>query len=378
MDKKRKPSKRIIRSRIVSTTVTIGLSYASVVLVRRMRHRRAYQRSIAARQVVTSLSEAQPEKVSRLSTKDVEPDVQPEGEGVPVEETAVSNPVKPATWQELEPEDASDPVPHVDRVKQAGVAGWQLIGASRRGKMHAHQGTYREDAFAIDVVNSWHIVAVSDGAGSCRLSRVGSHKATETAVSILKQSLTANPTPTSEQLTQFLDDALQAAHQAVHEEAELRDLPVKEFSATLLLMVHGLLADKHIIGSTQVGDGLIVIQYQDCTIEPLAEGDSGAYGGETYFLTSKPATAWVGRATVRPLDQAPMLLAAMSDGVADDFIPYEKHLSQLVGHLTKVANRAEGYDKGETDEVLLQLISYDKRGSFDDRTLVMLYPEPAS
>jgi hypothetical protein len=284
---------------------------------------------------------------------------------------------RPAVWQELEPTDATDPVPHEVPLLLEGVDGWQLAGASRRGKMHAHHGTYREDAFAMDVVGPWHLVAVSDGAGSARLSRVGSHVVVGAAIATLKEILTAEREPSPERLNQALEEALQAAHAAVHREAKEREQPVKEFSATFLLLVHGTAKDGHVIGSLQVGDGLIAIKYPDGTVEPLAERDSGAFGGETYFLTSKPAEAWLGRGEARRLEEPPEMLVAMSDGVADDFIPYEKHLPALFRNLDKIVAREEGYHDGDAAQVLLQLIGYDKRGSFDDRTLVMLYREAA-
>lgn len=280
-------------------------------------------------------------------------------------------PVKPqpAVWQELEPTDSSDPVPHQAYRLLNGTEDWRLVGASRRGKMHAHQGDYREDAFAIEAVGSWHLVAVSDGAGSYPLSRVGSHLAVETAVTKMKEILSAEPELLPERLPQVLDEALQAAHAAIQLEAKRRELPIKEFSATFLLLVHGVTNQGHIIGSTQVGDGLIAIKYQDGAIEPLAERDSGTYGGETFFLTSKPVEAWLGRSTVHRLEQPPKFLVVMSDGVADDFIPYEKHLAGLFRSLTEVVT----YSDRDVAETLLQLIGYEKRGSFDDRTLVMVY-----
>jgi len=284
---------------------------------------------------------------------------------------------RPAVWQELEPTDPSDPVPHEVPWLLEGVDGWRMAGASRRGKMHAHHGTHREDAFAMVVVGPWHLVAVSDGAGSARLSRVGSHVVVRTAISMLEEILAAEPEPSPERLNQALEEALQAAHLAVHQEAKEREQPVKELSATFLLLVHGVTQAGHVVGSLQVGDGLLVIQYPDGALAPLAERDSGAYGGETFFLTSKPVEAWLGRGEVRCLDGPPRMLVAMSDGVADDFIPYEEHLPALFRNLDKIVARKEGYRDGDAAQVLLQLIGYDKRGSFDDRTLVMLYRESA-
>lgn len=344
---------------------SLGAAAGIVWLIRRRQHHRYHpltRRSADA--------EPRPAVESRPTEPVAKPATQPEMKKPP--EAEVPPRPKPTTWQEVEPTDPTDPVPHMTHRLLEGVDGWRLAGASRRGKMHAHHGTYREDAFAMDVVGPWHLVAVSDGAGSSRLSRVGSRLAVETAVARMKEIVQTEPNLSPEKLRRALAEALLAAHEAVQQEAKQRGLPVKEFSATLLLLVHGVGRDSHVIGSIQVGDGLIAIKYRDGTIEPLAERDSGIHGGETYFLTSQPVEVWLERGKVRLLEEPPELLVAMSDGVADDFIPYKRHLPVLFGTLEKVTAREEGFRDGDEDQVLLQLIGYDKRGSFDDRTLVML------
>lgn len=300
----------------------------------------------------------------------------PPVEAPPVEKPAPP-PVRRAQWEEHEPTDPADPVKHLEHRLVPGEDQWRLAGASRRGKMHAHQGTYREDAMDMAVVDSWHIAAVADGAGSCSFSRVGSGLATRAAVAEMKALLQAEAAPSQEWLSEALRKSLQAAHAALQREAEERGRPLKDFSATFLLLVHGLIDGQHVVGSIQVGDGLLALQMEDETIVPLAERDSGAFGGETSFLTSRPAEHWVERSTVRALDGPPAFLVAMTDGVADDFIPYEQNLPRMFAVLRKLVNHEESYSKGDVDQLLLRLIGYEARGSFDDRTLVVIYQELA-
>jgi len=363
MDEK-KQSKRP-RSASWTILVPVGAIVGSVWLVRQMVRRR---RPMPAQK---------PSPPGPQPVVERRPPAEPLAPSITTPEAPAPPKSKPATWQEVEPTDPSDPVPHVAHLLLEGVDGWRLAGASRRGKMHAHHGTYREDAFAMNVVGPWHLVAVSDGAGSSRLSRVGSHLAVETAVTRMKEIVGAEPSLPPEKLRRALAEALGAAHSAVHQEAKRRGLPVKDFSATLLLLVHGVDREGHVIGSIQVGDGLLAIKHRGGAIEPLAERDSGMHGGETYFLTSRPAESWSERGTVRLLQEPPEFLVAMSDGVADDFIPYDRHLPSLLGALDKITAREEGFRDGDEDQVLLQLIGCDKRGSFDDRTLVMLYRKPS-
>ncbi len=353
---------------------TTAVSVAGVILLnrrRRLMRRNDNRESNMATDPLNSLTES--EETIRYH----QPFEEKKSPPLPVEapEPAPEKRPEPANWQEQEPEDPTDPAPHLLHEQRSGIHGWHIVAASRRGRMHAHQGTYREDAFAVGIVGQWHIIAVADGAGSAALSRVGSHLAVTTAASSLQESLTTMNKPTDEQLGQFLDQALQIAYEAVHREAEQRDIATKDLSSTLLLMLHRPLEAVHIVASTQVGDGLMAIQYADGSIEPLAERDSGAFGGETYFLTSKPIAAWQRRSLVRHCVQPPTLLVAMTDGVADDFIPYEQYLSVLMQNLRKnVASKVEA-GSGNPDEILLQLLDYDRRGSFDDRTLVMLYQD---
>jgi hypothetical protein len=58
----------------------------------------------------------------------------------------------------------------------------------------------------------------------------------------------------------------------------------------------------------------------------------------------------------------------MTDGVSDDFYPPAKELPRLVRHIPQ----AIGHGDETSAKTLLELIGYRKRGSFDDRTLVVL------
>ncbi|MGV4413192.1 PP2C family serine/threonine-protein phosphatase [Chryseobacterium sp. T1] len=56
----------------------------------------------------------------------------------------------------------------------------KIVIASKRGRSHAHEGTFRDDDFTVkELPDNWTIVAVADGAGSARFARAGSQMATE-------------------------------------------------------------------------------------------------------------------------------------------------------------------------------------------------------
>ena len=87
---------------------------------------------------------------------------------------------QPTLWQQREPPFVwRDRVPHTDTNFQQGGQGWVIVGASRRGQLHAHEGTFREDAFRTMAVDDWSLIAVADGAGSHKLSRIGANQAVQ-------------------------------------------------------------------------------------------------------------------------------------------------------------------------------------------------------
>lgn len=56
----------------------------------------------------------------------------------------------------------------------------KIVIASKRGRSHAHEGTFRDDDFVVkELPDNWSIVAIADGAGSARFARAGSQMATE-------------------------------------------------------------------------------------------------------------------------------------------------------------------------------------------------------
>lgn len=55
--------------------------------------------------------------------------------------------------------------------------------------MHKHQGTNCDDWFEFSTIGQWTIIAVADGAGSKKFSRIGAKVSCETAVKSLENSL---------------------------------------------------------------------------------------------------------------------------------------------------------------------------------------------
>ncbi|MEW6733399.1 MAG: protein phosphatase 2C domain-containing protein [Acidobacteriota bacterium] len=273
-------------------------------------------------------------------------------------------------WREIEPTDQGDSVPHLHKMMLTGENGWRIMAATRRGKAHAHEGKYREDAFAVSVENGWHIAAIADGAGAYTLSRVGANRAVEYAIVAIRSALAdlaLKDATLEEQARYALQKGFEQAYKAVSEEAERRKEPLSNLASTLALLLHHPSQQGDLIAVVHVGDSLLTGWFEEQRIEIFTEADSGIYAGQSLFLTSQGIIEeCLDRIHVITQD-TPRMLLLMTDGVANDFYPYNKHLRLLFENLTDLCQ------KQDCDNALMDWLGYEKRGSFDDRTIIILF-----
>ncbi len=243
-----------------------------------------------------------------------------------------------------------------------------IIAARVRGKKHKHDGTNCDDYFETAVTEDCVICVVCDGAGSRRLSRIGSRVCCETAASYLKKELSAlfkGDTGLKKQLSadmtapEFLDGcgkvaalvresagtayaALENTFNTLKENAKYtnalgRAVQIGDLAATFLtavvvpLMING--KRQALTVSVQIGDGCI------CTIDTKAdadscfrlmgEADSGAFSGETDFLSEKNIRPEIIGGKTRVARSAADLVMLMTDGVADDYFPAQPMMKRL-------------------------------------------------
>lgn len=276
-----------------------------------------------------------------------------------------------------------------------GREGLKLIGARVRGKMHKHNGTNCDDWFEFAVSGNWTIIAVSDGAGSRKFSRVGAKASCKAAVKELatelekykikdrdtKEALSTDLTPDAnwsfpgediQFVQQALHKAMQGAYNAVKKEADKRHekadycialggkrkLDINDLSATLLLAVHTTVkageTEYSLILTCQIGDGMIAAISQEGTLKLLGKPDSGDYGGQTEFLTSKNKLGrnnLVQKTFVFPGNLKTLMV--MTDGVADDYFPNDPGMLELYGDL--VLNKVIGIRQPTDSEIKEQL-----------------------
>jgi hypothetical protein len=275
-------------------------------------------------------------------------------------------------WQYKSPPDNEpDPHPEGEAVALATPDGGQVLGARARGKKHKHDGTHCDDWFKVGSAGPWTVIAVADGAGSRKLSRVGARVSCERAVEALLRDLAAVRIADRASAAHLLDkddarsryrdpdiQAVQEAlHRAVHEaywaveaaakqrmdQADYQRLlgrPVtpEDLSATLLLAACTTLqADgqaQNVVLACQVGDGAVAAVDAQAGVQLLGHAESGDYSGETDFLTSRrqrePASLLQKTfSLVGPL----RAVLVMTDGVSDDYFPADPGLARLYADL---------------------------------------------
>ena len=265
------------------------------------------------------------------------------------------------------PDTEPEPSPECRRAEDE-YPGGRIIAAQVRGKKHKHEGTNCDDWFETACFEDATFIAVSDGAGSKRFSRIGAKAACKAAAGYLVRAFSAalagNPglredlrlpmenskcAEACAALAQMVQQAVVKAYEAVEAayysrvtdpafRAVLnRSLELKDLSGTLLIAMVVPVeagAKEHFIVTCQVGDGMIATVNTagpfDGSLKLMGEPDSGDYSGETDFLTSPKMRRIETLQTRTKVSRGAFdLVMVMSDGVADDYFPNGTALRQL-------------------------------------------------
>jgi len=270
------------------------------------------------------------------------------------------------------PESEPDRHPESGKIAQELGEGRLLVGARVRGKKHKHEATNCDDWFEFGQAGAWTVIAVADGAGSRKLSRLGARVSCERAVAFLTGALAdvqpAADWPSVEALLgrdvtgrDFIEPGLVMARNCLHQAFEEayaavaaragslrgsepherllgRPVAVEDLSATLLVALHRALriggVRQSLVLACQIGDGAVAAVDRRANIHLLGQADSGEFSGETDFLTSRRLleAASLQRRTV--ILAAPLrVLFVMTDGVADDYFPPDPGLARLYADL---------------------------------------------
>jgi len=274
-----------------------------------------------------------------------------------------------------------DPLPttlaysHTDKRRCSATLGrYHIVSASARGKLHVSNNTPRDDAIAIRAEGEWLAVAVADGVGSRQHSRYGAAFTVNQLCSRLIEAVGTTEKESKHDITldAFLKTRLDLQQFALKSGASLNDL-----ACTLLGMVLNI--DTGVMGIGQIGDGLVLGLTETQEALPLIEFPIPDELGATYVLTQDTWARYF-RSVRLSGDDARRFVTfyMMTDGVADDCLygPPADILQRwandmdreirLVPNNAVTARRLERY-----------LATYEAKGSFDDRTLVVIFKDKA-
>jgi hypothetical protein len=225
----------------------------------------------------------------------------------------------------------------------------ELRAASLVGDSHILEGTRRQDAYAVRIIEDMSRleIAVCDGVGS----RVRSHEgAAIVATSVVQQAANGSTDPVGD------------ATAILARLAKLHDTPVIEFSTTLIWVRVdiGIPGDTWNLHLTQYGDGAVKILRKNNTWHDVTQVSSTAEFDHNSFALPLAH---------RPIQQKCFnwspeeVLFLASDGISD-------HLDEdtKVGHFL-----ANSWQSPPDRWTFLSHVSFRTRGAGDDRTIVAIW-----
>ena len=297
-------------------------------------------------------------------------------------------------WKNL-PSDHEDPFWKADSVTEFLENGpLTVVGASLRGRSHAHVASFRDDDLALAWFpnGSWYSLTVADGAGSASLSRQGSKIACDAVKQHFAQYFATadhglSQTDSADELHMELclqfKNAVQVARQKIEEQAGLLGKECRDFHTTLITALMRPLPDgQWFIATFSVGDGaaalVSVAGGAPCL---LTCPDAGEYAGQTVFLTMPEVIGTVeavaGRIQTAVISDFEALLL-VTDGVSDPCFESESALADPVAWAALWGELAtllvDANSPSTAAELILRWLEFHSPGHHDDRTLVLASP----
>ena len=300
--------------------------------------------------------------------------------------------------------DRSDPFWKPDEAFGRTEGDLLCVAASKRGRSHAKDGTYRDDDFGMlaNGPGGWHVAVVADGAGSAKFSRRGSKVAVDSVLRELPQLLEDHVTSN---LPSFIPAHLQGnpaaavnikgklyeslvtaafnAAKAIEEEAGAKGEKASAFSTTLIVTVVRKVPEGWFIAGFSVGDGgAAVFDVRDGSLTTLTLPDSGEFAGQTRFLQASEFSGGfdgVAKRIFFDVRKEFTAVALMTDGISDPKFPTDnvfgdpaKWVEFWNGDLTKAVDFSR--TNAAMDKQFLEWLDFWSPGNHDDRTLAVLVP----
>ncbi|MDG1276477.1 MAG: PP2C family serine/threonine-protein phosphatase [Algoriphagus sp.] len=335
----------------------------------------------------------------------------------------IINPDPKSLWKDI-PSDTNDLFWKKDDVTEAASLGDRhIVVASKRGRSHENVGSFRDDDFAYKYFEKtgWSVVAVSDGAGSYSLSRIGSQLACNAVLDYFENhhdveqnkefesKLIAFNESKDEMLLKEIEIASKQnlykatlhVHNKIKEHAEITSKEHPELfnnpkAKTLLDYYHSTLIFAlfkkyefgYVLQTFGVGDCPIAIMNKDQSQTTLLNWlDVGEFGGGTRFITQPnifhskehPMASRFNFQIVTDFSY----LFLMTDGIYDPKFVVEANLEKngkwiefmedLQGNNEDNLKVDFDYSNTEISNQLSNWMDFWSQGNHDDRTLAIVY-----
>ncbi len=159
---------------------------------------------------------------------------------------------------------------------------WKAAGASVKGRSHSANDLPCQDRVYATAPGKVSVVALSDGAGSCRYSHYGAEIVVKETCKLLGKRFHRLYGLTNEQIaSKVLNKVLKKIKRKVK---RLKAESTKEFSATLLFVA--VSDTRYILG--HIGDGVIGQLIRD-RLNIISYPENGEYLNTTFFVTGSDA-----------------------------------------------------------------------------------------
>lgn len=276
---------------------------------------------------------------------------------------------------------------------------WAAVGVSVKGSGHIETGLPCQDNNGyLDLGNGWSILVVSDGAGSAKLSHIGSLITVDRTIfhfaNLLaeKQWYQSNILPSDEVWNEEAYNTLRLVHEDLNKYAELKGIELKDLNATVIVIINSPVG----VISCHVGDGRAGYQTETGEWKALITPHKGQEANQTIFITTSFWNIPYFRLSGVRVPEAQIIrepirsITLMSDGCEgtcwqcnlfdkesgkyyDPNLPYPGFFDKIVSTLL------EAWDSGEDETELLDswhdFVEKGNQGFIDetdDRTLIIL------
>lgn len=258
------------------------------------------------------------------------------------------------------------------------VGSLRVIAGSMRGTKHKYYGDPNQDAYAVRATKNHVIIAVSDGVSSAKYSAYASKYLTDVIVRRVRQALEAREKPTTMEIRQVIQEAAETASAGVSrwrdgelfapdEPCEVVD--IRELAATLTVMVINVE-----LSQEKTRDAVVAFV-----------GDSPCYLLKDLEWTIKTSESKIGDVIDHATSALPVRegrpvvlewaeiqvagsesLLLMTDGIGTSLASGRSAVGRWM------APRIAPLLGPQIESNFFDLISFDRNGEDDDRTLVVV------